>query len=114
MRYLLVSILVVGGLASCSSSPELPLCDRDTLIRGWGDYKDGRWEHYSCGVSASDIPSYEQVLDLKKLAQCPEVERDASGDIAVFYNGITYGVDPVGESGHHLMEVNEFINACLR
>jgi hypothetical protein len=112
-RVTAAALIAAGLLTSCSSAPELPRCSEDRLLRGWGTFRDGRWEHYSCDVSTIDLPTYEQTLDLEKLAECPEVERGPDGRIALFDDGY----NPVHvqlADGSGWMSASEFINACLR
>lgn len=108
-----VLLVAACALRACSSAAELPRCGPDRLLRGWGDYEDGRWEGYSCDMSTRDLPTYEQTLDLEKLAECPAVDRAPNGEIAVFDNGLIVGVR-LADSGSDLMPVSEFINVCLR
>jgi hypothetical protein len=112
MRFVLVAVLILSGLSACSSAPELPACSQDQLIHGWGDFNDGRWERYSCDVSTRDLPTHEQTLDLKKLAECPAVERDPYGRIAMFDDGISEYV--MLADGSSNMPLAEFVRACLR
>jgi hypothetical protein len=114
MRYALLASALVVGLLSCSSpsSLGLPQCEQDSLLRGSGDFVDGRWETYSCDVSTRDVPTYEQQLALEKLAECPPVERTPGGEIAVFDDGVRVFVKL--SDGSASIPVGHFINSCLR
>lgn len=52
---LIAILLTLIIFAIVNPPPIIPRCPEDATIIGFGEYEDGRWDHYSCGPALDEL-----------------------------------------------------------